>query len=975
MHDELHAPELGLRIDQVEDPFESTFAWVFDIPSFGSWLQDPGSKLFWIHGKPGSGKSTLMKFIFESRRTWDLLHNWRADSLEVKAGFFFHHRGSALQKSFEGVLRSLVTQILAPYEGPYRKKHGPTLESYQQLRNAQDKLQRENQAIKDQLTSSLEVINNKISNIRARVNNKGTDNSFPAEDTHHNKEKLAKLLGQQINITQQLASIERDHESKLSSIKTSIQVLAARFQPHGDDPVANFLTKIVGGFLEGHGGVIPRLERALSQLLDQDVQKTDLVLFFDALDEFDGHLDLICRFLKGLVITPDSSLTSVKICFSSRPWQPLKEHFSVFPGFSLQDYTKSDMEEFAANSVTQARIGDPLVMRLVPEIITRANGVFLWVKLALKVLVETAATTPVATLPSVLETKLNELPEDLFEFYNLIISRISRSNRRKTFALLELLARRSGHQNTLIEIWSATIIASCSTGLQAEEELNRVCPGLFQLQETPPLIPLPAKHIGEQARKDIASWSGGLVEVKTHGKTDYPELMHQTVLELVTSLECKRIVLGDLAGFVYENGHSFYLKYLILCQAWEPSDFWSMITTRKAQYPIGNPLIKPGRHESQDVGLIAHHAEASELTTGMSHFDAIYDVCSSVFYNKRRERNWRKDDVFLCIAAACGLTLCLRDWLGKADDPFSISTDGPERGLPLLQGLVFRPPTKPFAERHLATIQLILEKGYSVNREPEFLTWLYGEDWETRSHHRRKVIPESTLLNLTRLVLEHGADPNIELPLFNSNGMKISTARPLHIAPSYLASELILHGANSYPINNRGATGLDWLLNPALDLLGYLPNLDSAERFERCLILAQAGGSLSLLASKWDVVEDMLREFEEQGYDTKSLSGLLRLHSPQMPTWAQETPHQVHPPGPALAPRTDTPQSGSVRDSKSQEGPHGACKPPDEVEEPNDHSTASSTRSRRTIRGLIESLFKPSSSPLPLPKLKRRFQR
>lgn len=934
-----------------------------------------------------------MKFIFESQRTWEILHNWRTGSLEVKAGFFFHHRGSALQKSFEGVLRSLVTQILAAYYEPYRIKHEPTLKKYRRLQQAREKLQRESDGTRKRLMSSLEAVSTEISALR--VIDRVSDGLLPTAGAIHDEEqsrttdtmhdrKLSKLLDRRAKITERLSNAEREHEYKLSSIRASVAALAAQFQPHSDDPVAKFLARVAGGFGEGRGGMIPKLERALSQLLDQDVQKTDLVLFFDALDEFDGHLDLICRFLKGLVICPQSSLTTVKICFSSRPWEPLKEHFSAFPGFSLQNYTKSDMEEFAARSVAKAQITDPRVMRLVPDIIARANGVFLWVKLALKVLFDTAATTPTATLPGVLEKKLNELPDDLFEFYKLIISRISRNNRRHTFALLELLARRLGSQNTVIQIWSATIIASCSTYRQAEDELNRAYPGQFRRQVAPPLVLLPTKPSdeGEQARKDIAAWSGGLVEVKRDHDADYLELMHQTVLEFATSLECKRIVLGDLASFIYENGHSFYLKYLILCQAWEPIDFWDLVETRKKQYRIGRRNGVAGVNlVSEVVKHIAHHAEASELTTGMSHFDFIYDVCSNISYNGGTKLSWSKDDVFLSVAASCGLTLCLRDWLGRpaSSEP---GVEAPEQGLPLLQALVFRPSTTPFAERHLTTIRLILEKGYLVNQEPEFLAWLYREDWESRSHHRDRVIPDSTLFELTKLVLEHGADPNFEIiSLFSSGGMIISPARPLHIAPPRLASELIRHGANSDPSSNGRGTALDWVVNPEAYGLRYLDNLDAAERYERCQILVKAGEVLSRSTSV-DAWALMLNEFDSMGYDTQNLWGLQWSLPPDSPSARQKPPGQ-HPPDPG--PRAARPWSGADSSQgtgqarTSQDQRRGIFEPTDGGDEPHNHSAASSTRrvgfSRRNVRGVWEAIFRPPSPKPAPPKVGGRFQR
>ncbi|KAK3346493.1 hypothetical protein B0T25DRAFT_520896 [Lasiosphaeria hispida] len=74
IHNYLYMPELGSRVSQIEDPFQNTFRWVFDVRPFSNWLQGGESSLFWIHGKPGSGNSTLMKFVSESRQTRNLFH-------------------------------------------------------------------------------------------------------------------------------------------------------------------------------------------------------------------------------------------------------------------------------------------------------------------------------------------------------------------------------------------------------------------------------------------------------------------------------------------------------------------------------------------------------------------------------------------------------------------------------------------------------------------------------------------------------------------------------------------------------------------------------------------------------------------------------------------------------------------------------------------------------------------------------------
>ncbi|KAI1087501.1 hypothetical protein F5B19DRAFT_475367 [Rostrohypoxylon terebratum] len=107
----LQTPETFSRFLEIENRFQNTFSWVYK-SGFNQWLQND-TGLFWIRGKPGSGKSTLMKFIYQDERTSYLLSDWSGGKEYIQAAFFFHHRGSALQKSFEGLLRSIILQLIS----------------------------------------------------------------------------------------------------------------------------------------------------------------------------------------------------------------------------------------------------------------------------------------------------------------------------------------------------------------------------------------------------------------------------------------------------------------------------------------------------------------------------------------------------------------------------------------------------------------------------------------------------------------------------------------------------------------------------------------------------------------------------------------------------------------------------------------------------------------------------------------------
>lgn len=76
-----------------------------------TWLET-SDDIFWVRGKAGSVKSTFMKFLFEHEQTRIHLRKW-ANGDVIVAGFFFWSAGSSeLEKSYLGLLRGLLHQVL-----------------------------------------------------------------------------------------------------------------------------------------------------------------------------------------------------------------------------------------------------------------------------------------------------------------------------------------------------------------------------------------------------------------------------------------------------------------------------------------------------------------------------------------------------------------------------------------------------------------------------------------------------------------------------------------------------------------------------------------------------------------------------------------------------------------------------------------------------------------------------------------------
>ena len=119
LKDALWFPEMSHRSEQIRDAHPKTFQWIFGDcddtdgkwDCFVCWLKN-GQIPYWINGKAGSGKSTLMNYVSYEQRTIKHLRHGSGGNQVVIAKFFFWNSGSALERSVEGLVRTLLYQIL-----------------------------------------------------------------------------------------------------------------------------------------------------------------------------------------------------------------------------------------------------------------------------------------------------------------------------------------------------------------------------------------------------------------------------------------------------------------------------------------------------------------------------------------------------------------------------------------------------------------------------------------------------------------------------------------------------------------------------------------------------------------------------------------------------------------------------------------------------------------------------------------------
>ena len=107
-HRELAIPEAHAK----------TFQWIFQEPrrengeplwsDLGMWMSEPQTEMYWISGKVGAGKSTLVKFLLYDSKLQAGFERWSGESYLLIATYYSWNAGNELQKLPEGLFRSLL---------------------------------------------------------------------------------------------------------------------------------------------------------------------------------------------------------------------------------------------------------------------------------------------------------------------------------------------------------------------------------------------------------------------------------------------------------------------------------------------------------------------------------------------------------------------------------------------------------------------------------------------------------------------------------------------------------------------------------------------------------------------------------------------------------------------------------------------------------------------------------------------------
>lgn len=147
--------------------------------------------------------------------------------------------------------------------------------------------------------------------------------------------------------------------------------------------------------------------------------QTKFLFLVDALDEYQGDDSTIAAIVIDLASRCPSNL---QLCVSSRPHVDFRKSFGSCIKLHMEYHTGGDIRKYTHGifqSYIQRHGGN--YRSLVDDMISNAQGLFIWVKLASNEILRAAKRGEDI---SQLQSRLDNMPQDLDEFYQRILNQL-----------------------------------------------------------------------------------------------------------------------------------------------------------------------------------------------------------------------------------------------------------------------------------------------------------------------------------------------------------------------------------------------------------------------------------------------------------------------------------------------------------------------------------------------------------------------
>ena len=179
-----------------------------------------------------------------------------------------------------------------------------------------------------------------------------------------------------------------------------------------------------------------RLRECLLSVFDHSSK--GICLFIDGLDEYEGNLLQLLRFLTKLQTVGENSQTPRKIYVSSRPEPVPSQLLEGTPSLSMSEENRRGIRAYVQsimNDMPSKIAEDPQWRTLCDEIVERADGVFLWARFALDELVQGFCK---GDSVDELSIRLESVPDELEGIYKRIVDRMEPQARNEAFIMLQI---------------------------------------------------------------------------------------------------------------------------------------------------------------------------------------------------------------------------------------------------------------------------------------------------------------------------------------------------------------------------------------------------------------------------------------------------------------------------------------------------------------------------------------------------------
>ncbi|KAF2869034.1 hypothetical protein BDV95DRAFT_609281 [Massariosphaeria phaeospora] len=182
----------------------------------------------------------------------------------------------------------------------------------------------------------------------------------------------------------------------------------------------------------------PELTDAFKKLIEYDNSKYRFFIIIDGLDEFDGDIAELIHWIKQTAACPN-----VKICVASRPWLAFEEAFDNQPNLKLEYLTLGDIELYASENLMENAMfatwhqGNPDdAFQIIQTITEKASGVFLWVYLVVSSLLVGLRD---GDRPAELQKRVDQLPSELDLLFKKILDKLEPQHFEQASQLIQII--------------------------------------------------------------------------------------------------------------------------------------------------------------------------------------------------------------------------------------------------------------------------------------------------------------------------------------------------------------------------------------------------------------------------------------------------------------------------------------------------------------------------------------------------------